>query len=113
MSKDRIPKVNELIKREISKMILREIEFPKNVLVTITRVETSLDLSDAGVYISALPEDKISPCLNVLKKQMYFIQQKFNNSVKMRPLPRLKFLAEKEIRVADRVEEILEKIKNE
>ncbi len=39
MSK-RIPQVNQLIKKELSQIILREIEFPVGVLVTLTRVET-------------------------------------------------------------------------
>lgn len=107
----RIPKVNELIKREVSQIILREIEFPKDALVTVTRVETSSDLSDGNIYISVLPENKMDKVLEGLKKQMYFIQKKFNNTVKMRPLPRLKFLAEKETREADEVEKLLEKIK--
>ena len=55
---NRIPKVNELIKREISKMILKEIEFPKDVLVTVTRVQTSSNLSDSNIYISVLPENR-------------------------------------------------------
>ena len=108
---NRIPKVNELIKREISKMILKEIEFPKDVLVTVTRVQTSSNLSDSNIYISVLPENKIEKVLERLKKQMYFIQQKFNNIVKMRPLPRLKFLAEKETQEADKIEGLLEKIR--
>ena len=109
---NRIPKVNELIKREISKMMLREIEFPKDSLVTVTRVETSSNLSDSNIYISVLPENRIEQVLQRLKKQMYFIQQKFNNSVKMRPLPRLKFLEEKETQEADKIEGLLEEIKN-
>lgn len=109
---NRIPKVNELIKREISKMMLREIEFPKDALVTVTRVETSSNLSDSNIYISVLPENKIEKVLERLKKQMYFIQQKFNNNVKMRPLPRLKFLKEKETQEADKIEGLLEKLKN-
>jgi ribosome-binding factor A len=110
---NRIPKVNELIKREISRMILREIEFPVGVLVTVTRVETSSDVKEASIYISVLPDNKEKKVHEVLKKQMYFIQQKFNNNVKMRPLPRLKFLEEKEIIQADRVEGLLEQLKND
>jgi ribosome-binding factor A len=55
---NRIPKVNELIKREISRMILREIEFPIGALVTVTRVETSSDLKESSIYISVLPDNK-------------------------------------------------------
>jgi len=40
----RIQQVDLLIKEELSKMIVREIEFPPGVLVTVTRVETTPNL---------------------------------------------------------------------
>ena len=54
----RIPQVNELIQRELSQIVLREIEFPLDVLVTITRVAASQDLEYAKIYISVIPEQK-------------------------------------------------------
>jgi len=55
----RIPKINELIKREISKIILKEVEFPPKILVTVTRVDTSPDLKTSQTFISAFPEKEI------------------------------------------------------
>jgi len=110
---NRIPRINELIKREVSSIIFREIEFPNGVLVTVTRVTTSSDLRDSNIFLSVLPENRTETVHKILNKQMYFVQQKFNNILKMRPLPRLKFLKEKETIEADRVEGILEKIKDE
>jgi len=43
-------KVNELLKRELGKIILKEGNFPKNVLVTITQVQTSKDLREVKVF---------------------------------------------------------------
>ena len=37
---NRIQRVNSLIKDELGKILLREVDFPKDVLVTITGVET-------------------------------------------------------------------------
>ena len=34
----RIERVNKLIKREVSRIILQDIEFPQDTLVTVTRV---------------------------------------------------------------------------
>ena len=109
---ERIKKVNELIKRELSQIILREIEFPKGVLATITRVETSPNLIQAKIYISALPEDKTIDVLKSLSYKIYSIQQLLNKRLKMRPMPKIEILEEKQTKEAGRIEEILEKIKN-
>ncbi len=64
MSK-RIPQVNQLIKKELSQIIQREIDFSPDVLVTLTRVDTSSDLMEAKIYISVLQEEKEKILANV------------------------------------------------
>jgi len=107
----RILRVNQLIQKELSQIILREIEFPKDLLVTITRVETSPNLAETRVYISSLPEDKSEIALNSLNSQIYEVQQKLNKRLKMKIVPRIIFKMEMKTKEAGRVEEILEKIK--
>jgi len=109
----RIQQVNQLIKKELSRIILKEVEFPAEVLATLTRVETSQDLEQAKVYISVLPENQAERVLLILNRQIYELQQKLNRRLKMRPIPRIYFIKEKETSKAGRVEEILEKIKVE
>lgn len=111
MSK-RIQRVNQLIKKEISQIILREIEFPKDILVTVTRVETASNLIESKVYVSVMPEEKTSKVFQILNRQVYELQQKLNQRLQMRPIPRIKFIEEKETKEAGKIEEILEKIKN-
>ena len=112
MSK-RIQRINQLIKKELSQIILREIEFPQGVLVTITRVETSPNLIESNVWISVLPEEKLKIILEILNKNIYFLQQKLNKRLTMRPIPRIKFLEERKTSEASRIEEILEELKKE
>lgn len=110
MSK-RIQRVNQLIKKEVGQIILREIEFPGDVLVTVTRVETSPDLEQARVFVSAMPEDKSLQILQILKRQIYEIQQFINKRLRMRPIPKIEFTPEEKTQEASRIEEILEKLK--
>jgi ribosome-binding factor A len=107
----RIQQINALIKRELSQILLKEIEFPPNILVTITRVETSSNLMESNIWVSALPEEKLKRSLEILSKNIYILQQRLNQRLKMRPIPRIKFLEEKRTREAGQVEEILEKLK--
>lgn len=111
--KERIQRVNNLIKKEISEILLRENDFPPDILVTITRVETSANLIQAKVWVSVMPENKGKVVVGNLNKQIYRIQQKINKRLKMRPIPRIIFRQDKEIVMAGRIEEILEKLKKE
>lgn len=106
----RILKVNELIKRELSKILLKDIEFPLETLVTITRVESTPDLQESRVFVSVLPSEKIIQVLKILNSQIYDIQQIINKRLKMRPIPKIRFLEERKTKEADRIEKVLKEI---
>ena len=105
-------RVNALIKRELGQLLLREFEFPPAILMTLTRVETSPNLLESKVFISVLPEKETERIIGILNKKIYFLQQKINQRLKMRPLPKIRFLAEKTTVQASQIEEILEKLKS-
>lgn len=119
---NRIQRVNALIKKEVGKILLREVDFPQSVLATITRVETSANLFEAKVYISVMftrrspkgeggPEEQADRVLQILNKRVYDIQQALNKRLKMRPIPRIEFKKEEKIKEAGRIEELLEGLK--
>jgi len=107
----RLLRINSLIRDELSNILLREVEFPDGVLTTITRVETSEDLFNASVYISVMPDDKKERVFEILNKLVYFIQQKLNKRLRMRPIPKIFFKKERHTAEAARVEELLKKAK--
>ncbi len=112
-SSQRIQKVNELIKRELGGIILKELEFSRDVLITLTRVETSPDLREAKILISVIPGNQISLVLRILKRNIYDFQKKLDKRLKMRPVPKIKFLKEEKLKEAQKIEEILDKIEKE
>jgi len=77
MSK-RIDRVNQLIKQTLSKFLLKELDFEKSVLITITRVETASNLNYSNVFVSVIPEQKIEQVMVYLNKNIYHLQQKMN-----------------------------------
>ncbi|MBU0546731.1 MAG: 30S ribosome-binding factor RbfA [Patescibacteria group bacterium] len=107
----RILRLNELIQKELGQIILHEIEFPVNILVTLTRVDVSSDLGEAKIYISCLPDSWINKAIKILKTNIYDIQQQLNHNLNIRKVPRIIFIEEKQTKEAGRVEELLEKIK--
>ena len=112
MSK-RIKRVNQLIKRELAQILLREFDFAKDILVTVTRVETSPDLKAGRIFISIIPEENRDKIMRFLNRNIYKIQQKLNKKLKMKSVPKIKFMEEKKTAAAARIEEILERLKKE
>lgn len=104
---DRVDKVNSLLQHEIGKLLLRDFAFSPEILVSITRVETTSNLIEAKVYISVFPEAKADGIVNALDKSVYDIQYKINRTLRMRPIPKIRFIKEKEISNAAKIEELL------
>jgi len=108
---NRISKLNQLIKKELSQIILREIDFSPGVLVTLTRVETVPNLSEAKAYISVMPEKKQETAFKMIENKVWHLQQLLNKRLKMRPIPKICFIKERETQEAGRIEEILAGLK--
>lgn len=107
--KRRILQINKLLQEEVGKIILREIDLP-DALVTITRVETSIDLACANIFVSVLPEKEIKQVIKILKEKVYFIQRKINRAFRMKFVPRIQFKAEGKLKEASKIDEILVRI---
>lgn len=107
----RIDKVNSLLGREISQIMLRDFNFP-GILVSLTHVDATANLIEARAYISVFPENQTGKVLLVLNKGVYGVQQKINKKLNMRPIPKIIFVKDEELKQASRVEELLHQIKD-
>ncbi|MDP3990819.1 MAG: 30S ribosome-binding factor RbfA [Candidatus Nealsonbacteria bacterium] len=107
---ERIQRVNQLLKKELSRIIFKQLDLPKDVLTTVTRVETAPNLIQVRVYISVLPEEQSKLVLQGLNRNIYGIQQQLNKRLNMRPIPKIIFIKEEQTIEAGRVEELLDKI---
>lgn len=111
MSK-RIDRVNQLIKQTLSNLLLRELDFKKDILITLTRVKTASDLSKTRVFISVMPEEKIELVMRSLNRNIYRLQQKINKKLVMKRVPKIIFEQETKTAEADRIEKLLDELKN-
>lgn len=107
----RLAQVNELIRHEVSTLLLTEFEFPKNCLVTITRVETTPDLRQAKILLSVIPGIYTGKILEKLKGQAGHIQFLLNKKLALKPLPRISFKIDQTEQKAAEIEELLDRIK--
>ncbi len=83
-------RVGNLIRDELSAIILRELEFP-GALVTITAVAIDQKLEMAKVKVSILPGDKAETALTELESQAGRLQHELSHKLNIRPMPRIRF----------------------
>ena len=107
----RIQRVNQLIKIQISQILLKEFDFPSQVFVTVTRAETSKDLRNCKIFVSVLPEKDALKIINLLNRKSYFFHKKLRKILEMKIIPDFEFRKEEKIKKVARIEEILERIK--
>ncbi len=102
----RIERVNKLLKEQINNILLREIDF-EGVLATITDVETTPDLRYCNMKISVMPENKEKIILKKIENQIYSIQKTLNKKLNMRPVPKIKFKIDQDVKKLYKIDEIL------
>lgn len=109
----RLPKVNELLKQEVGKIIFQEENFGQRVFVTVIEVKTSANLQNATIKISVFPENKAEKVLQTLNRHIFALQKILDKKLYMRPVPKIFFAIDKsQIRVS-KIEKLINQIKNE
>jgi ribosome-binding factor A len=110
MSKNRIVRLNSLLKEVISEVIHRDIHHVPfiNEFVTVTRVEITNDLSFAKVYVSILGEERQKKqSLEALQKLSKTIGYMSSKKMVIRYFPELIFELDIGLEKQLRIEEIL------
>jgi ribosome-binding factor A len=106
----RLSRINELMKREISAFIERSFEFP-DVLVTIHDVETAVDLRSAMVHIGVIgTPEQTREVLRQLNNKRGVIQNAVVKRVVIRNTPQLTFLVDDSVERGVRILNILDEI---
>ena len=105
--KHRQLRVNELLKRELSAIVTREIAF-EDALVTINAVNVAPDLKSAHVYVSVLGQSKT--VIPQLEEHRVALQTQLARNVVLKYTPHLNFHLDDSIERGTRVLEILEEI---
>lgn len=91
-------RVGELLKRELSQAVERELEFT-DVLVTIHAVEVAPDLRNADVYVGVVGggDSKPAQVIEKLEANRGMLQTKVMKRVVLKYTPRLHFHADSSV----------------
>ena len=107
--KHRMLRVNEVIKRELSGIVAREIAF-EGSLVSINHVNVSSDLKNAHVFVSVLGSESGESVMKKLEKHRPALQSELAGRVTMKFTPHLLFHLDESIARGSRIVEILQQI---
>jgi ribosome-binding factor A len=109
MSGHRPERLAELIKKEVSDLLQKDIKDPRIGFVTVTDVEVSGDLRHAKIFVSILNGDK-EETMAGLEATTGFVRKELGKRIRLRHVPEVIFRYDTAIETGTRVFKILEEI---
>lgn len=107
---NRIVRINEEIKHELSNIISRELKDPRiNQMTSVMRVETTSDLKHCKVYISILGNDEsIEGTKAGLESSSGFIRKELAKRINLRNTPELHFVIDHSIEYGIHISKLID-----
>ncbi|OGK83715.1 MAG: ribosome-binding factor A [Candidatus Rokubacteria bacterium GWC2_70_16] len=114
MQGKRLERVNQLVKEEISTLLLRELKDPRLGFVTVTEVDVTPDLKQAKVYVSVLgPEEQWVSSFKALESARGFVWSWLRKHLDLRVTPALLFRPDRSMEHAARMQALLAGLQRE
>lgn len=109
----RIQRLNELFRRELSRLVRGGLKDPRVSDVVVTGVRTSGDLSWATVYVRSEPPTPVEEAIEGLEHASGFIRRELGRTLHLRKVPEFRFEADETLERAERIERLLEEARGE
>lgn len=109
MESKRQAKISRLIQKELSEIFRRQTAALGNVLVSVSTVRVSPDLSIAKAYLSIFPPEKAAEILENIKRQSKTCRYELAQAVKstLRKCPDLAFYLDDSLDYVENIDRIL------
>lgn len=107
-NENRLNRINEELKKEISNIISFELQNPELTgLISVTKVKITPDLKYAKVYVSMLGSKSNEKTLEALKKSSGYIRSSIAKKVNLRITPNLVFEQDDSMEYGMKIDSIL------
>jgi ribosome-binding factor A len=107
----RTNRVADLIRDEVSKLLLRELRDPRIGFVTITGASVSPDLRNVRIFVSVLGKSSIrDESLQALNSAAGFVRRAIFKNLRLRYSPTVSFHLDESLDRGARIEEVLREI---
>ncbi|MBQ4404656.1 MAG: 30S ribosome-binding factor RbfA [Selenomonadaceae bacterium] len=104
----RIEKLQELIKQEMSKMLLTDLKDPRIGFVTVTDVEMTGDLREAKIYVSVMGgAEQVKNSLEGLNSALGFIRREIGQRIRLRFTPEISFALDTSLDYGEHIQKLL------
>lgn len=111
---DRMDRVNELIRQEVSSIVLTALKDPRMGKVTVTRVSVSRDLHFAKVYFTVMADERSKErIVSSLEAAAGHVRRLLGSRIRLRYIPKITFLYDTSFDAGERVFEIMRGLKHE
>ncbi len=110
MESNRLQKVNQLLQEELAEIFRVEAsKMQKGLLITVSEVRTTPDLSIAKVYLSIFPTSYREPVMNAVEENKSYFRKLLGNRIgkQMRIVPELQFYSDNTLDQVDKIEKDL------
>jgi len=111
METTRQNKIARLIQKELSEIFLLQTKAMSGVLLSVSVVRISPDMSYARVYLSIFPSERSEEIVKNINDNMKSIRFELGNRVRhqLRIIPELKFFVDDSLDYAAHIDELLKK----
>jgi len=110
----RSDRVKEVIREEISQMLMGAIKDPRIGFATLTRVELSDDLRNAKIFVSVMgSEEEKKKTIKGLESASGFIRSELRKRMRLKFIPEIIFRLDTSIEHGEKIARILDELKKE
>jgi ribosome-binding factor A len=108
---DRVRRVSELVRRQVSHFIVRELADEGLGIVSVTAVDMSRDLQQAIVYVSSLAQGPdVESILFVLEENVPAVRRDLAQSLHLRRVPDLTFRYDESVERGQRLTKMIDEL---
>ena len=109
METTRQNKISRLLQKELSEIFLLQTKAMPGILISVSAVRTSPDMSIARVYLSVFPSEKAEEMVKNINENMKSIRFELGTRVRhqLRIIPELKFFVDDSLDYIEKIDSLL------
>ncbi len=109
METTRQNKISRLLQKELSDIFQKQTQSMRGVLISVSAVRISPDLSVARAYLSVFPSDRAEEIVSNVNANARSVRFELGSRVRhqLRIIPQLKFFADDTLDYLDRIDQLL------
>jgi len=109
MENTRLQKIGRLLQKELGEIFLLQTKAMHGVLISVSEVRVSADLSIAKAYLSIFPSEKGKEIIDAITKNTKAIRYDLGQRVRLqlRKIPELQFFLDESIDYLENIDKLL------